>query len=496
MKKNIAFPMAAVLLGLSACGGDNDNSNKASALDNELRTLIDTHDLTGDPTEGLELAQIDSSIAQLGMKLFFSQALGGAEDAACASCHHPVLGGGDALSLPIGVDAVQPGLLGPGRTHQTGAEGFDGGPTVPRNSPTTFNMALWQEKIFWDGRIENQDNGVRTPDSAFGSVDPAALDLVSAQARFPVTSHEEMRGFAFEHGNDNDAVRNHLAARLGDFGVGAGELTTNTWVQEFEDHFGPEANVEDLVNYENISVAIAAYERSQVFVDTPWKDYVEGDNDAISDSAKSGAVAFFTSAAEGGAGCVDCHSGDFFTDEGFHVTAMPQIGRGKGDGNTSDNDFGRFRETGVDADRFAFRTPSLINVTATGPWGHAGSFTSLEALVRYHINPAVAFESYDYDQLDDTTIQIQTTNTEANTRAALAQLETLQTAETSKLNIISGLSDTALDTMVTNLLAFIETLTDPCVLDRECLAPWIPDDETTDPDGMRLDPIDQDGNPL
>ena len=50
--------------------------------------------------------------------------------------------------------------------------------------------------------------------------------------------------------------------------------------------------------------------------------------------------------------------------------------------------------------------------------------------------------------------------------------------------------------MVTNLLAFLETLTDPCVLDRECLAPWIPDDETTDPDGMRLDPIDQDGNPL
>ena len=495
MKKNIIYPVAAVLLGLSACGhdDDDDNSNSASALDNELRALIDTHDLIGDPTEGLEFAQIESSIAQLGMKLFFSKALGGAEDAACASCHHPMLGGGDALSLPIGVDAVQPDLLGPGRTHQTDAEGFDGGPTVPRNSPTTFNMALWQQKIFWDGRIEKQDNGVRTPDSAFGSADPAALDLVSAQARFPVTSHEEMRGFEFEDGNDNDAVRDHLAARLGDFGVGAGELTTNTWVQEFEDHFGPEANVEDLVTYENISVAIAAYERSQVFVDTPWKDYVDGDNDAISDSAKSGAVAFFTTAAEGGAGCFDCHSGDFFTDEGFHVTAMPQVGRGKGDGGTADNDFGRFRETGVDADRFAFRTPSLLNVTATGPWGHAGSFTSLEALVRYHINPAVAFESYDYDQLDAT---IQITNTDANTRAALAQLETLQTAETSKLNIITDLSDTALDTMVTNLLAFLETLTDPCVLDRECLAPWIPDDETDDPDGMRLDPIDQNGDPL
>jgi cytochrome c peroxidase len=52
------------------------------------------------------------------------------------------------------------------------------------------------------------------------------------------------------------------------------------------------------------------------------------------------------------------------------------------------------------------------------------------------------------------------------------------------------------DEQVTDLVAFLETLTDPCVLDRECLAPWIADPGTDDVDGHLLVAIDQDQNPL
>ena len=116
----------------------------------QLRTIINQNKLTGDPSSGRHLPQITDPLPQLGLKLFFTKALSGNNDTACVSCHHPVLGGDDDLSLSIGVDADAPDLLGPGRTHPDG-------PTVPRNAPTTFNVALWDQVMFHDGRVESLD---------------------------------------------------------------------------------------------------------------------------------------------------------------------------------------------------------------------------------------------------------------------------------------------------------------------------------------------------
>ena len=43
----------------------------------------------------------------------------------------------------------------------------------------------------------------------------------------------------------------------------------------------------------------------------------------------------------------------------------------------------------------SFRTPSLRNVARTGPWGHAGAYRSLEAVIRHHLDPPTALEAYD-----------------------------------------------------------------------------------------------------
>ena len=42
---------------------------------------------------------------------------------------------------------------------------------------------------------------------------------------------------------------------------------------------------------------------------------------------------------------------------------------------------------------------------------------------------------------------------------------------------------------------FLRALTDPCVTDRSCLAPWIPDASEA-PDGHQLNAVDSDGNLL
>ena len=481
---SLKLSIVSACLLMTACNG-SDSDNAASVDSDALLLLVKNAGLTGDPSTGRILPSINDPKAQLGKKLFFTKGLGGDSDSACVTCHHPSLGGGDDLSLSIGVGAEIPDLLGPGRFHDSTAANYDGGPTVPRNAPTTFNIAMWDQVLFHDGRVEslgktagaNGDDGlgIRTPDSAFDVADPnAGTTLAAAQSRFPVTSPEEMRGFIFETGNSNDVVRASLDAKLTAFG---------SWDAEFTAAFG-----DATINYGRVAEAIGEYERSQVFVNSPWKAFVEGDKSALSESAKRGAMKFFSRIEDGGANCISCHAGDFFTDEQYHVLATPQIGRGKGDdnGTLNNDDFGRFRESHVAADMYRFRTPTLLNVEVTGPWGHAGAYTTLEGMVRHMLNPAEAIANYDFSQLEQT---LQAADMLTNTRFSLDQLEA------NRVNNVDGVHRdvTYTDDDATDLVAFLRTLTDPCVQDRNCLAPWIPDAGDTNPDGLRVIAIDNTG---
>jgi len=456
-----------LFVGLCLCGiaGCNDPASDDLAL----RRLIQANGLTGDAAEGLELPSIDDPVAVLGRKLFFSKSLGGDRDSACVSCHHPVLGGGDALALSIGVGADQADLLGPGRTHP------DGDFTVPRNAPTTFNLALWKKGLFWDSRVENlEGGGIRTPDTEFGSADAEAGDTISAaQTRFPVTSAEEMRGFVFVPDGTNAQLRTALETRLTDDGG---------WASEFEAAFGsPE------ISYARIAEAIAAYEDSQAFTDTPWRAYVKGDNDAIAEPAKRGALLFFRAIEDGGANCATCHSGDFFTDEDFHSICAPQIGRGKGDGAAGTNDYGRARETADRNQRFSFRTSTLLNVSVTGPYLHSGAYDNLADVVEHHLDPQAAIERFDPSSVPLAASDDFDENTQ----------EMLDFLEVSGRPIEFFRAPFAhTDQDVEDLVAFLGSLTDPCVLDRECLAPWIAESPADDINGDLLVAVDQEGSPL
>ena len=513
MDKRI-FLMFLVLVGLQACGGSGDQTPVladdptsvvpdpplANGLDDQLGALIDEHGLTGDPSSGRQLPSIEEPLAQLGKKLFFTKSLGGEFDSACVSCHHPVLGGGDDLSLSFGVGAIDPDLLGPGRGAASGV------PNVPRNAPTTFNIGLWDKGLFWDSRVASLGaeigqngaaSGISTPDSGFGVLDAdAGENLPAAQARFPVTSVEEMRGL-LESGNDNDALREHLAARIGNYGVGAGELNASTWLSEFQTAFASSATAEQLITFDNIVAAIAAYERSQLFVDNPWRSYVGGDNTAISDEAKRGAILFLTPADEQGAGCIQCHSGDLFSDQEHHAIAAPQFGPGKG--NENNHDFGRENISGLAVDRFRFRTPSLLNVAVTGPYMHTGAYESLAEVMRHYDNPNNTIDDFfarggwcDLEQFEDVqNCQALYPNAEQNTQLAQNKL-----VDERNQDDPAALPNVNLNANERNqIVAFLQTLTDPCVQSRACLSPWIATaDEAADE--HQLSAVDINGNPL
>lgn len=469
--------LAACLAALGACLGSNRGALQSQNLDAELRALAAAQGLTGWPEhlvreDGRTIPEVTDPLVVLGKHLFFSKSLGGDFSSSCASCHHPLLAGGDALTLPVGVEAIDPDLLGPGRAQRASALGYDGGPNVPRNSPTTFNIVLYTRSLFWDGRVQRRaDGGLFTPDS-LGPTDSdprAGPTLAAAQARFPVTSEEEMRSFVFEPGGTRTAVREHLGARIGRYGAGAGEIADD-WLPLFRDAFGaPYASAEDLIHYDSIALALAAYQESQFFADNPWNRYLRGDPRALTESQRRGALLFLREPAAGGAGCSACHSGDFFTDEDFHVLAIPQLGRGKGDLNglgSPTQDWGRARVTGAPEDRFKFRTSSLLNVALTAPYGHSGAYDELADMILHHLDPVAMNAIYDWAQTDPGT-QVQ--DLLLNTQEATQALLDARAAGTSQLPV--GVTLTAGE--LADLLAFLDALTDLRLTDPAALEPWI-----------------------
>jgi len=219
-----------------------------------------------------------------------------------------------------------------------------------RNAPTTLNVALLQT-LFWDGRSPTLEH----------------------QAKAPILNPVEM-------GMPDEAAA--VKAIRGD----------PEYQEAFRRAYGRD------VNYEDVGRAIAAFERTLVFVDSPFRRFAAGDAKAISPEAKAGWDLF-----NGKARCVTCHpmnpSNPLGTDNRFHnvgvsarhrdfeslarraIQALEKDPSEKGLDELavgSDlSELGRFMVTRNRADVGAFRTPLLLNVGVTPPYMHDGSLPTL-----------------------------------------------------------------------------------------------------------------------
>ncbi|WP_108945699.1 Lcl domain-containing protein [Shewanella halifaxensis] len=514
---------AAIVMG----DGLGSAEGEVSPVDAHAQVLIEEQGYTGDPTTGRELPNINEPKAQLGKALFYSKRLSGEYDTACASCHHPALGGGDNLSWPVGYDAVDlfhsfsSNTLGSGR-YFNGSDPNElvGYPVIGRNAPTIFNIGLMDRGLFWDSRIESVNSrtgsrgtsaGIITPESPyFGSADssiPEGASLANAQSRFPPINHNEMRGDEPLIGNSSQQYRAMLAARFeGD----------TEWEALFQAAYG-----DSNISFDRIAEALAVFEESMLFINNRWKEYVAalkgaaGSNiDVMTQDEKIGAVLFMTAGDEGGAACSQCHSGDAFTDEEFHAIGLGQVGPGNGDSSSfpavNNGDFGRANISGDGGDTYHFRTSPLLNITETGPYMHNGSLSTLRQVMDVYGNPGGAMNDLlgvstilnsnsafnemgnaDYCELvsiidimlktGETCEQVYNNmNPDAfnNTRILFRQTfdETVSNSPAPEIDINTEQSE--------KVIEFMGTLTDPCVQDRDCMQPWIFDSSnwTSHPD--------------
>ena len=228
-----------------------------------------------------------------------------------------------------------------------------GGKVGGRNAPTVWNAA-YSTLQFWDGRAPS----------------------LEAQAGGPMENPIEMAHKA------DDLVKS-LAA-------------DSSYKGDFDRAFGAGP-----VTFEKVKMAIASFERTVISGNSPFDKWKYGkDPKAMRPEAIHG-FAVFTNPKKGN--CVVCHTIEkdyaLFTDNKFHNLGIGVDKKGEL------RDLGRYEVTKQDADRGAFKTPTLRNIATTAPYMHDGSLNTLREVVDFYVgggnsNPYRDKEIHSLDHLN------------------------------------------------------------------------------------------------
>ena len=196
----------------------------------------------------------------------------------------------------------------------------------PRNSPTVFN-AVFNAAQFWDGR---------------------AADLAE-QAKGPVEASVEMSSTP----ERVEATLNSMPA----------------YVERFRQAFPGQ---EDPVSFDNMAIAIEAYEATLITPDAPFDQYLRGDIGALNEQEKQGLELFMNK------GCAACHAGINLGGQAYYPFGLVTK---PGADILPVGDKGRFEVTETASDEYVFRASPLRNIELTAPYFHSGVVWSLEEAV-------------------------------------------------------------------------------------------------------------------
>jgi cytochrome c peroxidase len=249
-----------------------------------------------------------------------------------------VLAGADRPATPSGLDAYFP---------------------VPETNPLTREKVELGKRLFSDTRLSG-DNSIscatcHNPQLAFTDDRPVSVGIDGRKGNFRVPRLVN-RGYGKAFFWDG---------RAGTLEEQVMEPVHNPKEMDLNLDRVPERTGLPL---ETVRNALASYVRTIFSGDSPYDKYILGDQSALTSEQRLGLRVFRTKA-----GCTSCHLGPNFTDERFHNTGIewPQA-------------TGRFSVSKVEADRGAFKTPSLREVARTPPYMHDGSLKTIDEVIDYY----------------------------------------------------------------------------------------------------------------
>jgi cytochrome c peroxidase len=273
---------------------------------------------------------------ELGRQLYFDRRLSKGNQVSCADCHHPANAYGRSTQFGVGV------------------EGQEGG----RNSPVSFNRILSSIQ-FWDGRaasLEEQAKGPIANPIEMGNTHEAVVQMLKVN---PVYREQFVKVFQREPNIDD--VARAIATFERALVTGPSPYDANEPLRRFEESFAEQ--LEDMETFA---------EEQPEQVDRYRKLQIVAASRPMSESAKRGRELFFSAKSN----CTACHVGANFSDEKYHNLGV---------GMDSDKpDLGRYVITKNEADKGAFKTPTLRNVAFSGPYMHDGSQKTLMEVVEWY----------------------------------------------------------------------------------------------------------------
>ena len=373
MKDSISF----LILIIFSAGTSTAHS---LSLDQKLNKIMEVYDIKYKDCRS-SMQPSNQLLIPAGKEIFRSKILSGDKDVSCSTCHIESKHLIDGLRVSVGV-----GGYDEGRKRM-----MSGGTLVPRNSFTLIGRSSDQYNVyFWDGNIE-LDNGGHII-SPFGKyIDKKFDSLLSVAAIMPLLARDEFLG-KVEFFNESDNIREindkyyqtryEAASKL--FKIKLKNNPEFTTIKQLLVKGGVDLNSFTMADIGN---ALSAFIGSEFNCKlSNWNRYLKGEKSALSNQQKKGAVLFF-----GKARCAGCHNGDLFSDFDYHSIASPQ---GLVGTSPLGQDLGRANITNNTTERYKFRTPPLLDVKNTAPYGHSGQFDTLKEIVMHHFNPVLIFNKY------------------------------------------------------------------------------------------------------
>ena len=162
------------------------------------------------------------------------------------------------------------------------------------------------------------------------------------------------------------------------------------------------------VNTDNMLKAISQFLVMMVSADSKYDKILKNEGSQFTAEEEAGKVLFDQK-------CATCHAGVLFTDQSYRNNGLPI--------DPEYDDEGRSRVTGLQADKYKFKVPSLRNIQITYPYMHDGRFQTLAQVLDHYDSGMVVTENLDpvFQQNENLGISL----TEDEKQKIIAFLETL-----------------------------------------------------------------------